>query len=112
MSCLLQMGYAMLEQLTNGIHFRLFSRAFVVADAENKTRFVFVSIDACMGSQSIKLEVLKKLKDIYGSVYTAENVVISGIHTHSGPGGYLQYLLFDITSLGFVKESLDVIVDG
>ena len=106
------MGYAMLDQLTNGIHFRLFSRAFVIADAKNKTRFVFVSIDACMGSQSIKLEVLKKLESIYGSLYTAENVAISGTHTHSGPGGYLQYLLFDITSVGFVSESLDVIVDG
>ena len=106
------MGYAMLGQLTNGIHLRLFSRAFVIADAQNKTRFAFVSLDACMGSQSIKLEVLKKLKGIYGSLYTAENVAISATHTHSGPGGYLQYVLFDVTSLGFVSESLNVIVDG
>jgi neutral ceramidase len=106
------MGYAMLDQITNGLHLRLFSRAFVIADASNRTRFAFVSIDACMGSQSIKLEVLKKLQSIYGTLYTAENVAISGTHTHSGPGGYLQYLLFDITSVGFVRESLDVIVDG
>lgn len=39
-------------------------------------------------------------------------MAISGIHTHSGPGGYLQYLLYDITSLGFVRESFDALVDG
>lgn len=37
---------------------------------------------------------------------------MSGIHTHSGPGGYLQYILYIITSLGFVRESFDVLVGG
>jgi neutral ceramidase len=48
----------------------------------------------------------------FGALYGAQNVAISGIHTHSGPGGYLQYLLYDITSLGFVRESFDALVDG
>ena len=39
-------------------------------------------------------------------------MALSGIHTHSGPGGYLQYVLYDITSLGFVRESFDTLVDG
>lgn len=45
-------------------------------------------------------------------MYGEQNVAISGIHTHSGPAGYLQYLLYDITSLGFVRESFDALVDG
>lgn len=52
------------------------------------------------------------MKAIYGNLYTEDNVCISGTHTHSGPGGYWQYVLFEVTSLGFVEESLDVIVDG
>jgi Neutral/alkaline non-lysosomal ceramidase, N-terminal len=48
----------------------------------------------------------------FGALYGPQNVAISGIHTHSGPGGYLQYLLYDITSLGFVRESFDALVDG
>lgn len=48
----------------------------------------------------------------YGDLYTQQNVAISGIHTHSGPAGYLQYLLYDITSMGFVRETFDVIVNG
>jgi len=39
-------------------------------------------------------------------------VAISGIHTHAGPGGYLQYVVYIVTSLGFVLQSFDVIVDG
>lgn len=45
-------------------------------------------------------------------MYTEKNVVISGIHTHSGPGGYLQYVVYIITSLGFLRQSFDAIVDG
>lgn len=39
-------------------------------------------------------------------------MAISGIHTHSGPGGYLQFVLYDITSLGFVPQSYDALVYG
>lgn len=45
-------------------------------------------------------------------MYTEENVAISGTHTHAGPGGYLQYVLYIVTSLGFVKQSFDAIVDA
>ena len=45
-------------------------------------------------------------------MYTEENVAISGTHTHAGPGGYLQYLVYSVTSLGFVKQSFDVIADA
>lgn len=55
---------------------------------------------------------MKNLTALYGDLYTEDNVAISGIHTHSGPGGYWQYVLYEITSLGFVKQSLDVVVNG
>ena len=57
-------------------------------------------------------QVVKNLTALYGGLYTEDNVAISGIHTHSGPGGYWQYVLYEVTSLGFVKQSLDVIVNG
>jgi len=106
------MGYAMPTQTAHGIHFRQWSRAFIIADSQNKTRVVFVNADICMGSQVIKMQVVEKLQSIYGGLYTDENVLISGIHTHSGPAGYFQYVLFEVFSLGYVNESLTVIVDG
>ncbi|KAJ8772531.1 hypothetical protein K2173_027708 [Erythroxylum novogranatense] len=48
----------------------------------------------------------------YGDLYTNENVAISGTHTHAGPGGYLQYLLYSVTTLGFVQQSFDAIVNA
>lgn len=59
------------------------------------------------------MQVIKKLKAIYGNLYTEENVCISGTHTHSGPGGFYQYVLLQLNSpQGFVEESFNVIVDG
>jgi len=36
----------------------------------------------------------------FGDLYKVESVAISGIHNHARPGGYLQYLVYSITSLG------------
>ena len=55
---------------------------------------------------------MKALKARYGNLYRDENVCISAIHTHSGPAGYFQYVLYEIMSEGFVKASLDAIVNG
>ncbi|CAO2204067.1 unnamed protein product [Urochloa humidicola] len=105
------MGYASTEQIAAGIHFRLKARAFIVAEPDGK-RAVFVNLDACMASQLVTIKVLERLKARYGDIYNANNVAISGIHTHAGPGGYLQYVVYIVTSLGFVRQSFDVIVDG
>ncbi|EMS64255.1 hypothetical protein TRIUR3_29289 [Triticum urartu] len=105
------MGYANTEQIASGIHFRLKSRAFIVAEPNGK-RVVFVNLDACMASQLVNIKVLERLKARYGDLYNENNVAISGIHTHAGPGGYLQYVVYIVTSLGFVRQSFDVIVDG
>ncbi|XP_030950874.1 neutral ceramidase 2-like isoform X1 [Quercus lobata] len=65
-----------------------------------------------MASQLVTIKVLEKLKSRFGDLYTEENVAISGIDTHAGPGGYLQYLVYSITSLGFVHQSFDAIVNA
>ena len=51
------MGYANPGQISEGIHLRQFSRAFIVRDPDTKTSVVYVNIDACMLSQVVKLEV-------------------------------------------------------
>ncbi|KAJ6865186.1 hypothetical protein NC651_035681 [Populus alba x Populus x berolinensis] len=105
------MGYANTEQIASGVHFRLRARAFIVAEPQG-SRVVYVNLDACMASQIVTIKVIERLKARYGGLYTEQNVAISGIHTHAGPGGYLQYVVYIVTSLGFVRQSFDVIVDG
>ncbi|KAL3372319.1 hypothetical protein AABB24_008730 [Solanum stoloniferum] len=104
------MGYGNFDQITGGIHFRLRARTFIVAESFNGPRLVFVNLDAGMASQLVTIKVLKRLKSRYGNIYSEENVAISGTHTHAGPGGYLQYVTYSVTSLGFVPQSFEAIV--
>ncbi|XP_014114959.1 PREDICTED: neutral ceramidase [Pseudopodoces humilis] len=106
------MGYANPDQVGGGLLSRLYSRAFIVADLKNSRRVVFVSADIGMVSQRVRLEVLKQLRSKYGQLYRQDNVILSGTHTHSGPGGYFQYTLFWITSKGLVRPALSSIVNG
>lgn len=107
-----------LPELTStgtGLRQRLYSRAFIVGDVNNATdRFVYLVLDLASGDTAIRygiLEGLAKLGSAY-SVYNKNNVAVTGTHSHSGPGAYFNYLLPQITSLGFSKESYQAIVDG
>uniref|UniRef100_A0A3B5A083 Neutral ceramidase n=1 Tax=Stegastes partitus TaxID=144197 RepID=A0A3B5A083_9TELE len=114
-SCLImllsvQMGYANTQQKAAGIHTRLYSRAFIIDDGTR--RVVFVTADVGMISQRLRLEVLQALQEKYGDQYRQDNVVLSGTHTHCGPGGYFQYTLFMISSSGYIKASVQPLVNG
>ncbi|XP_073345847.1 neutral ceramidase [Pagrus major] len=104
------MGYANPQQTAAGIHTRLYSRAFIIDDG--KRRVLFVTADVGMISQRLRLEVLQALKGKYGDLYRQDNVVLSGTHTHCGPAGYFQYTLFMITSKGYIKSSIEPLVNG
>ena len=70
----------------------------------------FVSCDTGMMGQLIKMEVLTKLEAEYGKdVFRNDNLVLSATHTHSGPAGYMQYLMYTISSFGFVEDCFQVI---
>ncbi|CAJ0916522.1 unnamed protein product [Ranitomeya imitator] len=106
------MGYASGEQRAGGLHTRLYSRAFIVAEPDNSKRVVFVSADIGMVSQRVRLEVMNILESKYNGLYRQDNVILSGTHTHSGPGGYFQYTIFRLISGGFSREATDAIVNG
>lgn len=106
------MGYANLKQRGHGIHLRQFARAFIVVDDDTQNRIVFVSVDAAMMGASVKRKVVAELQKRYGDLYTDENVAISGTHTHSGPGGFLTYLMYDLPSLGYMRSTVYALIDG
>lgn len=109
------MGYANSSQVGTGLRQRLYSRAFIVGSPSNtQDRFVYMVLDTQSGDTAIRngiLEGLQKLGSAY-SIYTQRNVAVTGTHSHSGPGAWLNYLLPQITSLGFDKQSYQAIVDG
>eukprot|EP00939_MAST-03C_sp_MAST-3C-sp1_P004076 g4076.t1 len=108
------MGYAVPNQVGNGIHIRLRARAFVVTSNQTTPggesgTFAFVSADIGMGSHAVLVRVLELLEAEPSTkgVFNSENLCISGTHTHSSPAGFLTHTIFQVTSLGFVKQTYE-----
>ena len=106
------MGYAMSNQLTTGIYQRLWARAFVIESPCNGKRIVFVNTDLAMIFQGLKDGVMQQLTTMYGDRYQEDNVLLTAIHSHSGPGGYADYALYNFSIPGFNKQNYNVIVNG
>ncbi|KAI1653367.1 Neutral/alkaline nonlysosomal ceramidase [Daldinia decipiens] len=109
------MGYADPHQIGTGLRQRLHSRAFIVADPTNPSdRFVYLVLDTQSGDTAIRYGILSGLDEL-GSEYENyghHNLAVTGTHSHSGPGAWLNYLLPQITSKGFDQQSYRAIVDG
>ena len=109
------MGYADPAQVGSGLRQRLYSRAFIVGDVDNpEDRFVYLVLDLQSGDTAIRHGILQGLS-VLGpqyAIYGQSNVAVTGTHSHSGPGAWLNYLLPQITSKGFHRQSYQAIVDG
>ncbi|KAJ3115034.1 hypothetical protein HDU96_001261 [Phlyctochytrium bullatum] len=108
------MGYGQPGQVTRGVHQRLKARAFVFAERSEDSgrragKVAMVNVDSCMVGDAIKRRVLERVRALG---LTDDTLVISATHTHSGPGGYLEHVLYQITTLGLVDDSVRAIEDG
>lgn len=108
-------GYADLAQKGTGLRQRLYSRAFIIGDVDNPDdRFVYLVLDVQSGDTAMRygiLETLEGMGEDY-AVYGQHNVAVTGTHSHAGPGAWFNYLLPQITTFGFDKQSYQAIVDG
>jgi len=75
-------GFKPGPQLSNGIHQRSRSRAFVMESIETGNRVVFTSIDIGEIYQDVKSEVIRQLKKTHGNLYSHDNVMLSANHAH------------------------------
>lgn len=75
---------------------------------------MYLVLDTACGDTAIRYGILEALANLGTgySMYGQSNVAVTGTHAHSGPGAWLNYLLPQITSLGFDKQSYQAIVDG
>ncbi|USW53918.1 Putative neutral/alkaline nonlysosomal ceramidase, neutral/alkaline non-lysosomal ceramidase [Septoria linicola] len=109
------MGYADAGQVGSGLRQRLYSRAFIIGDvATLNDRFVYLVLDTQSGDTAVRHGILEELKSLGGdyALYGQHNVAVTGTHSHSGPGAWLNYLLPQVTSKGFHKPSYEAIVKG
>jgi neutral ceramidase len=96
---------------------RQFARAFIVA-ASGSTgttdRILFVNTDTAMGDNGVRRNILAAIAQdsTLSKFYNDQNFALIGTHQHSGVGGYLENLLPQVTSLGYVNQTAQAIVDG
>ncbi|MEV6495236.1 neutral/alkaline non-lysosomal ceramidase N-terminal domain-containing protein, partial [Actinoplanes sp. NPDC051633] len=104
------LGYADPAQTTAGIASRQWARAFVVADGSKRVAFVSTEVDFI--TQAVQVEVLRRLQARLPGAYTNQNLVLTATHTHSGPGGFSEYTLWNLTTLGFEAPVFEALVSG
>jgi len=105
-------GFSYDGQLTEGIHTRQKSRAFIIAEPLGTKRLVFVSADIGSIEHNITLEVIDRLQSLYGDIYSLDNVVLSATHTHAGPAGYWHNRIELALAGAFYQEHFERIVEG
>ena len=112
------LGYGKRNQVSDGIHQRLWARAYVLADAGaagesgSAGRVLIVVCDLPLMFQSVHDEVLRRLSARFGSLYTASNAMLTVTHTHCGPGGYSGHFLYNSNTGGFRPLTFGAIVEG
>ena len=107
------LGYGMYYNIVKGVETDLYARAYVVEDGTTGRKIVFVNAEIAFITVAVKRGVIKKLERKYPELgFTDDNVFLSAQHTHSAPGGYSHYGLYNMAVPGFVPEVYQVVVEG
>lgn len=107
------MGYGMYFNIVKGVETDLFARAVVIRDSSTGKKVALVNAEIAFITVAIRKGVMKKLKRKHDELDFAEDsVMLTAQHTHSAPGGYSHYGLYNMTIPGFVPEVYQKIVDG
>lgn len=104
-------GFAV-PQFTKSVETDLYARAFLIEDTVTANRVLMICADIWSCSHAVKKAVVERLRKTFGALYTDDNVMICGTHTHSGPGRYIGHKLYDLVPGGFDPFTLECIVAG
>ena len=107
------MGYGMWFNKVQSIETPLQARAFVIQHEASGKKVAYVNAEIAFITIAIKKEVVQRLQVAHPEFnYTEENVFLSAQHTHSGPGGYSHYALYNMSVPGFVPQVFETFVSG
>ncbi|MFN8286161.1 MAG: neutral/alkaline non-lysosomal ceramidase N-terminal domain-containing protein [Chitinophagales bacterium] len=107
------LGYGIYYNTMESVETPLSARAYVFIDKNTGRKFCFVNCEICFITIAIKKGVLKTLERKHPEfAYDEDNLMLTAQHTHSGPGGFSYYGLYNLSVPGFVMEVYKKIVDG
>ncbi len=107
------MGYGMYFNIVKGVETDLYARAVVIRDTATGKKVALVNAEICFVTIAIRRGVMKKLQRKHEHLgFTEDAVMITAQHTHSAPGGYSHFGLYNMSIPGFVPEVYQKVVDG
>ena len=89
-----------------GVATPLHARAISIFEPIEKKRLIMVCLEIAYITEALRTEVVARsgLRD--------EELILSATHTHSAPGGYSSFLLYELTSGGFMPYVFETYVSG
>ena len=107
------LGYGLYFNTMEAIETPLYARAFVLKDPAKKTKLCIVNCELGFITIALKKGVIKELKSRNANCgFDDDNLMLTAQHTHSGPGGYSYYGLYNISTPGFVLEIYQKLVQS
>lgn len=107
------MGYGMHHNIVLGVDAPIYARAFVFRDSNTGKKLAYVVTETGFVSTAVKRGVVNKFDTDYANMgYTKSNLFLTAQHTHSAPGGYFKYALYNMSIPGFVPEVYDKMVEA
>lgn len=107
------MGYGMWFNIVKSVETPVKARAFVFMDESSDTILAFVNAEMAFITVAVKRGVIKKLNRFHPELrFNDSNVMLTAQHTHSAPGGYSHYGLYNMTIPGFDPDVYATYVDG
>ncbi|MFO0728636.1 MAG: neutral/alkaline non-lysosomal ceramidase N-terminal domain-containing protein [Myxococcota bacterium] len=103
-------GYGEISQVGEGLEQRLYARAFIVRSGDRA--WVYVICDLGMMSRRVRRLVEERVREKFGGRYPLDCLCLAVTHTHSAPGGYSEYFLYNLTILGYSERVTTTIVEG
>lgn len=89
----------------------LYARSLIIRHTETGQIVLFVSCELAFITQAIKDSVVNQLqKTMPNAGFSDQNIMLTATHTHSAPGGYFKYALYNWTVVGFHEQLLGRIV--
>ncbi len=104
------MGYGMSANVVKDQLTALHSRSLWITD-NTGNNFAYACAEICFITPAIRREVLDLLES-YGIEFKREQIMLSAQHTHSAPGGYSEYAMYNFSIPGFHKDVFEGIVKG
>lgn len=105
------MGYGQHHNTVKEIGTKLWARVLIIKQADET--FILAHLEQAFVTLAIKEEVLKRLgRELPGLNIGDDNLSITAQHTHSAPGGYSHYPLYNFTIPGFQTRVFDTVVSA